>query len=141
MMPRKIIHKHQDAPSLNLLPLIDVLFIFLAYFLISLNLSVPNLSLKVNLPSLNNNQRSSTAMEALNIQLFPGAKLLIDNIDVSPDSALLRIKQFEGEGGVRLFVDRQVVFQEFISFYSLLSDPSVSSIPIRIMVSEDILPR
>ena len=139
-MPRKNKLKHQDSPSLNLLPLIDVLFIFLAYFLISLNLSVPNLSLKVDLPEVSNRQ-GSRVMEAIDVQLLSGGKLLINNVEISPDLALLRIQQFEGKGGVRLFIDRQVVFQEFISFYSRISDLSASAIPISIMVSEDILMR
>ena len=140
MISRKFKHKHHDSPVLNLLPLIDVLFIFLAYFLISLNLSVPNLSLKVDLPEVSN-RKGSTVMEALDVQLLSGGNLLIDNVEISLDLALLRIQQFDGKGGVRLFIDRQVVFQEFISFYSRILDLPVSAIPISIMVSENILMR
>ena len=121
---KKLAQRNHDVHSPNLLPMIDVLFVLLAFLIIAANFSSSPHSVDINLPSTSYSSPLSRSKNSFEIKLFnsnsvhyQGQVYTLDSFINSPPDSLFSASLF-------LSVDKETSFDSFVQLYAFLSQSS-----------------
>lgn len=112
----KVPHLHSRPPRVEMLPLIDVVFLLLVVFIYTMLSMAVHKGLPVNLPSGDEVQIEKQA--PISVTVTAAGEIFIDKRPVSLDGLLAELKtisQNDREKGVLLFADRQLDYGELFT--------------------------
>jgi biopolymer transport protein ExbD len=111
MRPRK---KRDATSSVDISPLIDMVFILLIFFMVSTTF-VKDMKLDIERPGAASAQRASS--KALRVNIDSSANIYIDGNPIRPWMVQSRVREFlEGSGGKQVLVitDRRVAAERLV---------------------------
>ena len=136
-MKKNSARKH-DIQSPNLLPMIDVLFVLLAFLVIAANFSTSSRSVDINLPSTSHSMPLKRTKNTSEIKLLRSDSVhyqdkvyAIDSFIDSPPEGIFSANLF-------LSVDKETSFESFVRIYAFLSQFSAGKV---VLLVESPLPR
>ena len=125
---KKLSKRKHDVYSPNLLPMIDVLFVLLAFLIIAANFSSSPHAVDVNLPSTSYSSLLQRTKNTFEIKLlksdsvdYQGKLYALDSFTASPPKGLFSSK-------LVLSVDKETSFNSFVRIYAFLSKFSDSKV-------------
>ena len=134
---KKLSRRKHDVRSPNLLPMIDVLFVMLAFLIIAANFSSSPSAVDVNLPSTSYGSLFQRTKNISEIKLlksdfidFHGGRYSLNSFISSPPDNLFASK-------LVLSVDKDTSFDSFIQIYAFLSKSSDSKVVL--LVDQDLI--
>jgi biopolymer transport protein ExbD len=94
----RLIDDEPDVPAqINIVPMIDVIFAILTYFIMS-TLTLSNFEgMPLNLPSASNSQTVSQQVKPVYLSITPEGRLFIDKQETSLDRIAEQVNQHKGQ--------------------------------------------
>jgi biopolymer transport protein ExbD len=134
---KKFLAKEVDARSPNFLPLVDVLFVIVAFLVLAANFSERPSSIDISLPSTSYSSSFPNSKNNIEIKLFKSGYvqyqdkrfLLSEFVSAPPQNLSASI--------LALSVDKEVSFDSFIQIYACLSQ--ISSKKVILLVDKEIM--
>ncbi len=133
----KVYTGYRKRPRIEMLPLIDIVFLLLVFFIYAMLSMAVHHSLPVNLP------QSTTARlekrELLSITLKADGSLFVNKRPVSLASLAQELEEYKkqrGLKGVLLFADRSVTYQMLFRVLDRIREAGLSSISLQAEVRE-----
>ena len=134
---KKFLAKEVDARSPNFLPLVDVLFVIVAFLVLAANFSERPSSIDISLPSTSYSSSFPNSKNNIEIKLFKSGYvqyqdkrfLLSEFVSAPPQNLSASI--------LALSVDKEVSFDSFIQIYACLSQ--ISSKKVILLVDKEMM--
>jgi biopolymer transport protein ExbD len=133
---KKSLLKEADARSPNFLPLVDVLFVIVAFLVLAANFSERPFAIEINLPSTSYSSSFQNSKNKIEIKLSKSGYvqyqdkrfLLSEFVSAPPQNLSTSI--------LVLSVDKKVSFDSFIQIYACLS--RISSEKVILLVNKEL---
>lgn len=112
----KVSSLNTRPPRVEMLPLIDIVFLLLVVFIYTMLSMAVHRGLPVNLPSGEEVQIDKQAL--ISVTVTAAGEIFIDKRPVSPDGLMAELKavsQNDREKGVLLFADHQLAYGELFT--------------------------
>jgi biopolymer transport protein ExbD len=111
--------RRREPLELNLIPLIDVVFMLLIFFMLTTTF-VHDRALEVNLPRAESGSEQRADVETHVIELDAQGNVAVDGERVERDQLPERLREIAADGRpVRLWADAQVVNQQVVTMLDL----------------------
>ncbi|MFP4639555.1 MAG: ExbD/TolR family protein [Guyparkeria sp.] len=121
-------HRTREPLELNLIPLIDVVFMLLIFFMLTTTF-VHDRALKVDLPKAEVGNEERAEIENHVIELDAQGSIAIDGHVVEPDLLPERLREIADDGRpVLLWADAQVVNQQVVSVLDMARRAGIEKI-------------
>ncbi len=121
-------HRTREPLELNLIPLIDVVFMLLIFFMLTTTF-VHDRALKVNLPKAETGSDERAEIENHVIELDPQGNIAVDGYTVEPDQLPERLREIAEDGRpVLLWADAEVVNQRVVSVLDMARRAGIEKI-------------
>lgn len=89
----KIGGRRSEEPSLNLTPLIDVVFQLLIFFMVATTFLDPEREIDIDLPEATTGTRAEVQSDELVINVFADGRLVLSGETIAPGELLSRLKR------------------------------------------------
>ena len=134
---KKLITKQVDARSPNFLPLVDVLFVIVAFLVLAANFSERPFAIDIKLPSTSYSSSLQNSKNKIEIKLsksgyvqYQDKRFLLSEFVSDPPQNL-------SASILALSVDKEVSFNSFIQIYACLSQ--ISSKKVILLVDKELI--
>lgn len=135
-MPLKL--QHDEIPSLNLTPMIDVLFLLIIFFMAATNFGELEQKIDVSVPTVKENIDSSLPAQPLIVTVFADGHFELDGVEMPIDeltSALRAARARKGDSSVVIRGDAQCEFQQVASALSACQGAGISELGITVRIA------
>lgn len=139
-------HNKSDMPTVDLIPMLNVMMAVLAFFvLISMTLATPNQGVDVQLPSeesdIDNAEENSQIPELMVIELSPEGEIKIEEeIIISQEQLFAQMETYLAEnelGLVLLNANPQTNYEEVMQFLANMRSVGGERVSLAIVNNED----
>jgi len=133
-------HLGIKKPRVEMLPLIDIVFLLLVFFIYAMLSMAVHRSLPVSLP-VSSTARLDTDID-LTVSIRPNGEIFLDKTKVSREQlqALLQEKAQSAENGesprVDLFADEKVSYQELYRVLDIIRTAGISNVALQADISQ-----
>lgn len=118
----------------EMLPLMDVVFLLLVFFIYSMMAMAVHRALPLNLPSSNSAELDRSVNLALSVTA--DGDLYLDKIALGPDALVARLREENGRSGedgvsLQVFADGELSYQELYKVLDLIKASGVTKITLQ----------
>jgi biopolymer transport protein ExbD len=127
-----------DMPSVNLTPMIDIVFLLIIFFMVGTQFTDPEQHLKVNLPEVNAVRPKTAAPEKKVVSVFPDGRIVLDREEVSPQQLTQRLQVALAEYpdlGVIVRGDARANMQQAVTVMEACNDAGISKMRISVQTA------
>jgi len=127
----------RKRPRIEMLPLIDIVFLLLVFFIYAMLSMAVHKALPVALP-----ESTTAAIEPgrrISVTLFKDGSIFLDKQPVAPaelKAALLRLPEQDRKKGVRIFADRGVEYQQLFKLLDRIRQAGISRLSLEAEVND-----
>lgn len=135
-MPLKL--QHDEIPSLNLTPMIDVLFLLIIFFMAATNFGELEQNIDVSVPTVAENVDSSLPAQPLVVTVYANGLFELDGVEKSIDeltSALRAARARQDDPSVIIRGDAQCEFQQVASALSACQGAGIAELGITVRIA------
>ena len=134
---KKLITKQVDARSPNFLPLVDVLFVIVAFLVLAANFSERPSAIDISLPSTSYSSSFPNSRNNIEIKLFKSGYVQYQDKRFLLSEFVSAPPQNLSDSILALSVDKEVSFDSFIQIYACLSQ--ISSKKVILLVDKEMM--
>lgn len=122
---------YSRKPRIEMLPLIDIVFLLLVFFIYAMLSMAVHRGLAVALPS--SSAAGLDSHQEIAITITDGGDLYLDELLIDPRElkAVLEAGPLSGKQKVLVFADRQVSYQELFNLLDLINAAGISEISLQ----------
>jgi biopolymer transport protein ExbD len=130
---------HDETPSLNLTPMIDVVFLLIIFFMVGTQYSELERSIELEVPRVTDSGALTAAPEKRVVNVYQDGHVTLDREDVSLDQLsdrLARARQEYPEIGVIVRGDGEGRFQNVAEVLNACKQAGISELAISVRLTE-----
>jgi biopolymer transport protein ExbD len=127
-----------EMPSVNLTPMIDIVFLLIIFFMVGTKFTEPEQHLKVDLPKVNSARPMSAAPEKKVVNVFPDGRITLDRVQVSPEQLTQRLRAARGEYpdlGIIIRGDARANMQQAVTVMEACNEAGISKMRISVQTT------
>jgi len=130
-----------EMPSVNLTPMIDIVFLLIIFFMVGTKFTAPEQHLKLDLPKVNNARPMTAAPEKRVVNVFPDGKITLDRVEVSPEQLTQRLRDARAEYsdlGVIVRGDARANMQQAVTVMEACNRAGISKMRISVQTARQL---
>lgn len=135
-MPLKL--QHEEVPTLNLTPMIDVLFLLIIFFMAATNFGEPERQIDVAVPTVAASAETTAAPQPLVITVLADGSYALDDRSMDETSltdALRAARAERGDPSVIIRGDAKCPFQNVATALSACQQAGISELGITVRIA------
>ncbi len=130
---------HDELPSINLTPMIDVVFLLIVFFMVGTQFTDDRSHIDLKLPGVGAIESARVAPVRSEVTVAATGSILLDGVPVSLDELAARLRSEQAErGAVQVVVraDGQATHQQMAAVYAAVNRAGVSNLKIAVHANQ-----